>query len=71
MRLLLLFPLRFKLGGCQVAQGRMNALMGVDTIDEMAELAPGIGKVIVFGQLDFLLFEDADQAFCIAILRLD
>jgi hypothetical protein len=68
---LLLLPLRFKLGGGQVAQGRMNPLMGIDGVDEMAQLAPSIGKVFILSERNFVLLNGADQPFSIAILRLD
>ena len=49
----------------------MNPLMGIDGVDEMAQLAPSIGKVFILSERNFVLLNGADQPFSIAILRLD
>src|SRR5262245_425769 len=46
----------------------MNALVRIDRVNEMAQLAPSIGKVFILRERNGVLLNGPDQPFCIAIL---
>jgi hypothetical protein len=69
---MLLPPLGLKFGWGEIAQRRArwapDAFVLVDLFDKMPDLGVGIGKVLIVGEVDFLLLKGADDAFGIAIL---
>src|SRR5512135_2956258 len=61
-------PLLLELARHQVPQRRVNPLPVVYVVEEPPELPPGIGGVLVFRQIDLLLFDCSQEPLGISIL---
>src|SRR3984957_3386080 len=61
-------PLLLELRRRQVAQRRVNSLDVIDRVEEPAQLAAGIGVVLVFRQVHFLFLDRPPQPLGEAVL---
>jgi hypothetical protein len=59
--------MRFKLCWRQVAQGRMNTLVLIDVVEEVADAVVGRVNVGIVMECDFLFLHGAHEAFSIPI----
>src|SRR5260370_8117589 len=66
--LALVLPLLLELRRRQVAQRRVDALVVVDRVDEVAKLPVGIGVVLVLRQVYFLFLDRPHQPLGVTVL---
>ena len=50
-------PLGLKLGGCEVVQGRMNALAAIDLLQELTHAGVSVLEIPILGQVKRFLLD--------------
>jgi len=64
----LLVVIFLELGGWQVTQAGMQALLVIDGLQEVADLHSGIGKGVALAQVDLLILQRLHEALGFAIV---
>jgi hypothetical protein len=65
---MLLKPLRLEFNWSEIPQRRMDTFVHIDFIEKAPELMVSIMVVKILGQVNFLLSDRPDEAFCVPVL---